>query len=134
MASPGITCGRCKALFRVLIEDHGPAGRYICLRDDSGGGKPVGGGEAAGPFAAYGQPQAFGVGGSLGHAPAGPLDTQAGTEVAGGAYLPAARNILDEVAAAAQLAAKEHWAIRGEQVVSASVLLGQMLVLPVVNA
>ncbi len=52
---------------------------------------------------------------------------------AGAAYLPAARNILDEVLAAGRMVAGEHAAVRGELVVSAPVMLGRMHVLPVVN-
>ena len=52
---------------------------------------------------------------------------------AGVTYLTAARNILDEVAAAERAARGEHEAARGELTVSAPVMLGRLHVLPIVS-
>ena len=52
---------------------------------------------------------------------------------AGAAYLPKARNILDEVLAAGRMVAGEHAAVRGELVVSAPLMLGRMHVLLIVD-
>jgi DNA-binding transcriptional LysR family regulator len=134
VTSPGITSGRCKALFQILKEDHGPAGRYVCLRDDRGGGKPVGAGKRLGLSLPTVSRKISELETHLGTPLLVRSTRKLALTLAGSAYLPAARNILDKVAAAARLAAGEHSAIRGELVVSAPVLLGQMLVLPVVNA